>query len=269
MAAYAGALTRSAHISFRPPVPGISATHEHPVQTPDPFSPVPPSAGQGIGGTVWQPGDLPVHTEMRVAPRPHDTPLQPPVPSNVHRSQADLAATSRMLANHSVVDYRPDTIPVYRHATQGRTLDYVAGRMPVEAGITVPESAAYLTAGRNAFDATNGTTVVYSGGGADTGRYRTGVRVEDFGRYEFHTRQGQDAWLRAYVGLEPQFPVDKPRVPDSAPYTPNSSGTTTWLQSQWQTPSLFGLPSETAGTDFLSASAPAAAGGAFDDGGRL
>jgi hypothetical protein len=269
MAAYTGALTRSAHYSFRPPVPGINPDHEHPHAEPDPFSPVPDSAGQGIGGTVWQPGDLPVHTDMVVAARPHTTPLQPPVPSNVHQAQANLAATSRMLANHSRVEYRPDTVPVYRHATQGRTLDYVPGRMPLEAGITVPDNASYLVAGKNAFDYTNPANEVYAGDGANVGRYRLGVAIEDFGRYEYHTKQGQDAVLRAYVGLEPTFPADKPRVPNSAPQTPNSAGTTTWLQSQWQVPSLFAVPSETAGTDFLSANVPAADGGGFDDGGRL
>lgn len=56
---------------------------------------------------------------------------------------------------------------------------------------------------------------------------------------------------------------------DPAPYTPSSSGTTTWLQSQWQVPSVFSLPSETASTDYQMASGPQPAGGGFDDGGRL
>lgn len=269
MAAYTGELLRSAHFAFRPPVPGINPEHEKPSPEPDPFSPPPEGAGQGVNGNVWQPGDLPVHTEMRVGRRPHDTPLQPPVPSNVHQAQANLAATSRMLANHSIVDFRPDTNPQYRHATEGRTLDYVPGRMPTDAGITVGDGASFLVAGKNAFDFTNQANEVYSGDDANVGRYRLGVRIEDFGRYEFHTKQGQDNYLRAYTGLAPQFPADKPRVPDSAPYTPNSSGTTTWLQNQFQTPSFFGLPSETALTDYTQATAPAAAPGGFDDGGRL
>lgn len=269
MAAYTGALTRSAHFSFRPPVPGINPDHERPDPEPDPFSPPPEGAGKGPAGDVWQPADLPVHTEMRVGPRPHDTPLQPPVPSNTHQAQANLAATARMLANHGQVDYRPDLNPEYRHATEGRSLDYVAGRMPVEAGITVPAEASYLVAGRNAFDFTNQPNEVYGGDAANVGRYRLGYNLEDFGRYEFWTKQGQDAWLRAYTGLAPEFPADKPRVPDSAPYTPNSSGTTTWLQNQWQVPSMFGLPSETALTDYQAASTPAASEGGFDDGGRL
>lgn len=269
MAAYTGALTRSAHFAFRPPVPGINPDHEHPAPEPDPFDPAPEGAGQGLKGDVWQPADLPVHTEMRMGPRPHDTPLQPPVPSNVHQSTADLAATSRMLANHSVTDYRPDTNRTYKHATMGRTLDYTPGRMPTDAGITVGDSASFLVMGKNAFDATNQANEVYAGDAPNVGRYRLGVRIEDFGEYVLPGKVGQDAWLRAYTGLAPEFPSEKPRVPDSAPYTPNSSGTTTWLQNQWQVPSMFGLPSETALTDYQAATTPAVTAESFDDGGRL
>lgn len=269
MAAYTGALTRAAHFAFRPPVPGVNPDHEHPSPEPDPFNPPPEGAGQGVSGDVWQPGDLPVHTEMRVGPRPHDTPLQPPVPSNVHQAQANLAATSRMLANHGVVAFRPDVNPLYRHADEGRQIDWYVGRGPTDAGITVPENASFLVAGKNAFDYTNPANEVYAGDAPNVGRYRLQNNQQDFGLYTYHTKQGQDAWLRAYTGLTPDFPSDKPRVPDSAPYTPNSSGTTTWLQSQWQTPSMFAVPSETAGTDYLAASAGVQPGGGFDDGGRL
>lgn len=269
MAAYTGALTRSAHFAFRPPVPGINPDHEHPAPEPDPFNPAPEGAGQGVQGDVWQPADLPVHTEMRIGPRPHVTPLEPPVPSNVHRSTADLAATARMLANHSVQDFRPDTRPVYKHASQGRTLDYTPGRMPTDAGITVPDGASFLVAGKNAFDYTNVPNEVYAGDEANVGRYRLGQRIEDFGRYEFWTKQGQDAQLRAYVGLQPDFPVDKPRIENAAPYTPNSAGTATWVQNQWQTPSMFALPSETALTDYQAATNQASDAGGFDDGGRM
>jgi hypothetical protein len=266
---YTGALKRSAHFSFRPPVPGINPEHEKPAPDPDPFSPPPEGAGTGLKGDVWQPADLPVHTEMRVGPRPHDTPLQPPVPSNVHQDQANRAATDRMLANHSVVDFRPDRNPVYRHADEGRHIDWYAGRMPTDAGITVPDNASFLVAGKNAFDFTNRPNEVYAGDAPNVGRYRLQANQQYFGLYHFWTKQGQDGYLRAYTGLSPDFPVDKPRVPNSAPYTPNSSGTTTWLQSQWQVPSMFGLPSETALTDRQAATTPAASSEAFDDGGRL
>ncbi|WP_371591265.1 hypothetical protein [Streptomyces sp. NBC_00470] len=266
--AYTGALTRSAHYAYRPPVPGINPEHITPKPDPDPFSPAPAAPG-GVAGDVWQPSDLPLHTEMRVGPRPHTTPLQPPVPSNVHSDQRDRAWQTRLLANHGSVDYRPEQYPTYKHATQGRTLEYVDGRMPVEAGITVPDNASYLVAGTNAFDFTNRPNEVYAGDSANVGRYRLGKRVDDFGRYVFSQKQGQDAWLRGYQGLSPDFPADKPRVPDSAPYTPNSSGTTTWTLSQWQIPSMFGLPSETSLTDYQAANTGTVSGDAFDDGGRL
>lgn len=267
--AYTGALGRSAHFAFRPPVPGINPEHERPAPDPDPFSPPPEGAGQGVPGDVWQPVELPVHTDMVVAARPHDTPLQPPVPSGVHQFQANNAATARMLANHSRVEYRPDTYAPYKHAEQGRAIDWYVGRGPVEAGITVPENASYLVAGKNAFDYTNQPNEVYAGDAPNVGRYRLQANQQDFGLYRFWTKQGQDGWLRAYQGLTPDFPVDKPRVEDSAPYTPNSSGTTTWTLPQWQVPSLFGLPSETSMTDYQVASAPAAADTGFDDGGRM
>lgn len=268
--AYTGALGRSAHFAFRPPVPGINPEHETPAPDPDPFSPKPEGSGQAVAADVWQPVDHPLHSEWVVDSRPHDTPLQPPVPSNVHRDQADRAATARMLANHSVVEYRPDLRAPYKHAEQGRQIDWYTGRPSRDAGITVGTEAEFLVMGRNAFDQTNLPNEVYSAGGPDVGRYRLQANQQDFGLYRSFQKVGQDNFLRAYEGLQPQFPADKPRVPDSAPQTPNSSGTTTWLQSQWQVPSLFGLPSETVMTDAqVAAGSVIDASGGFDDGGRL
>lgn len=268
---YEGALTRSAHFAYRPPVPGVNPEHEKPAPDPDPFSPPPPGADPGAPrADVWQPSELPVHTAMQVGPRPHTTPLQPPVPSNVHQDQADRAATARMLANHSVVDYRPDRYPNYKHADEGRAIEWYTGRPSRDAGITVGPEAEFLVMGRNAFDQTNHANPdVYGGDPANAGRYRLQANQQYFGLYRFWTKQGQDAWLRAYTGLHPQMPVDKPRVPDSAPYTPNSSGTTRWNLPQWQTPSVFALPSETSLTDYEQATAAPAAAGGFDDGGRM
>jgi hypothetical protein len=266
---YSGALARSAHFAFRPPVPGINPDHEHPAPEPDPFNPPPEGAGKGVSGDVWQPQDLPVHTDMVVGPRPHATELQPPVPSNVHSFQRDNAATARMLHNHSRVEYRPDRYAPYKNADQGAAIEWYAGREPRDAGITVPDNASFLVMGKNAFDATNQPNEVYQGDTPNVGRYRLQNNQQYFGLYRFWTKQGQDGLLRAYEGLSPQFPADKPRVEDSAPYTPNSAGTTTWLQNQWQTPSLFALPSETSLTDYQSATAGAVTSEAFDDGGRM
>lgn len=271
MGTYSGALLRTAtpHYASRPPVAGVNPEHTHPDPDPDPFTPVPEGAGGGAKGDVWQPQDLPTHTPMVVRQRVHTTPLQPPVPSNVHSEQRDWAWQARFLANHAVDDYRPDLYPTYKHADQGRDIDWYTGRGPVEAGITVPDRASYLVMGKNAFDATNQSTEVYSGDAPNVGRYRLQANQQDFGLYQFHTKQGQDGFLRAYAGLSPQMPQDKPRVPNSAPYVPNSSGTTRWTLSQWQTPSTFALPSETSLTDYEQASGSAATGSQFDDGGRL
>lgn len=267
--AYSGSLVRSAHFAHRPPVPGINPEHERPDPDPDPFSPAPEGV-QPADFDVWQPRDESVYSEMGQRPFSHWGYLQAPVPSSVPAEAAGIAATARMIANHSSVDYKPDTYVPYKHADQGKSIDYVTGRMPWQAGEEVPDESAYLQAGTNAYDRTNAANEVYGGDEANVGRYRLGNDTRVFGLYEFWTKQGQDAELRAYSGLSPDFPVDKPRVPDSAPYVPNSSGTTTWILDQFQVPSMFGLPSETASTDHEAAEA----GGyfnpsGFDDGGRM
>jgi hypothetical protein len=152
-----------------------------------------------------------------------------------------------MVANHSQVDYRPDTYPVYKHADQGRSIQFVGGRAPWQAGESVPEEMAYLVMGRNAYDQTNQPNEVYS---ADQGRYRLGTTITDFGVYTQNTKVGQDAELRAYTGLTPDLiPLDKPVPENAAPYTPAVSGSS-YVTPAFQIPSMFALPSETALTDF-------------------
>lgn len=267
--AYSGSLVRSAHFAFRPPVPGVNPEHERPDPDPDPFTPMQEGV-QPAAFDVWQPADVSVHTEMQQRPISHWGHLQAPVPSSVPSEVAGIAATARMIATHSAVDYRPDVYVPYKHADQGRIIEWTPGREPWQAGESVPDESAYLQAGRNAYDRTNEPNEVYGGDAPNVGRYRLGNRTEDFGVYEFWTKQGQDAELRAYTGLEPAFPVDKPRVEDSAPYTPNSSGTQTWTLDAFQVPSMFGLPSETASTDYEAATEGSYwAPSGFDDGGRM
>lgn len=250
--AYTGALGRSAHFAFRPPVPGVNPEHERPDPDPDPFSPAPENV-QSQPGDVFQPEDYSVHTEMQQRPVDHWAFLQAPVPSNVHTELSGIAATARMIVNHAQVDYRPDQYPVYRHGDQGRSIEYERGREPWQAGESVPDDMAYLVMGRNAYDATNAPNEVYGGDATNVGRYRLGATISDFAHYLPFQKIGQDAELRAYTGLQPEFPVDKPRVEDSAPYTPNSSGTANFLTPAFQIPSMFGLPSETAMTDYEAA----------------
>lgn len=266
---YSGALKRSAHFAFRPPVPGVSDDHGPQPDTtiePDPFAPE-PSTPANQAGDAWQPQDISSHSAMTQRPISHWADLQPPLPLNVESRYVGTVATERMIANHSVVDYRPDTSRYYKNATEGRSIEYIDGRHPQLEGVDGPE---FLVAGKNSFDYTNQPNEVYQGDSANVGRYRLGKLVNDFGMYQFWTKQGQDADLRAYTGLHPQVPVDKPRVPDSAPYTPNSSGTTTWLQTSFNVPTMFNLPSETSVTDYSVASGDFIDGGSeFGEGDRL
>jgi hypothetical protein len=250
--AYSGALQRAAHFAFRPPVPGVNPEHEKPAPDPDPFSPAPEGV-QPRAFDVFQPEDTAVHTEMRDRPVGHWAFLQDPVPSNVQVEVAGIAATARMIANHACVDYRPDQYPVYRHATEGRSIEFDRGREPWQAGESVPEEMAYLVMGKNAYDQTNQPNEVYGGDSVNVGRYRLGATITDLSWYEPFPKIGQDAELRAYTGLHPEFPVDKPRVEDSAPYVPNSSGTARFLTPAFQVPSMFAVPGETAMTDFEAA----------------
>lgn len=243
---YTGAASRAAHFAFRPPVPGINPEHERPDPDPDPFQPEIKAEG-GYSGDVFQPEDYPVHTEMQDRAISHWGYLQAPVPSSVPRETAGIAATARMLANHACVDYRPDQYPVYRHADEGRTIQFIGGRQPWQAGETVSEEMSYLVMGTNAYDQTQQPNEVYS---ADAGRYRLQTAIVDFGQYTFWQKQGQDAELRAYTGLEPAFPVDKPQMTDTAPYTPNSTGTARFLTPAFQVPSMFAPSGETVLTDY-------------------
>lgn len=268
---YSGALMRRpARYAARPPVPGVNPEHLRPDPDPDPFAPEVEAVSRP--GDVWQPQEVTVHTEMRERPVSHWANLQAPVPSAVPSEVAGIATTARMLANHGVVDYRPDTRVPYKHASQGRSIEYVPGRAPWQAGEDVPEGSAYLQAGTNAYDRTNQPTEVYGAGDSNVGRYRLGVEIQAHGLYEFWTFQGHDPQLRAYEPLAPALPVDKPRLGETSPQTPNSRGTETWTPPvAFQVPSLFGLPSETSVTDYATATEAEAAGpvSEFDDGGRL
>lgn len=244
--AYSGALVRSAHFAFRPPVPGISPTHEQPVDSGDIFNPVPDTPADQAHD-LWAPRDVSAYSGRAQRPFSHWAELEPPVPSNVHSWQSGQAATDRMIANHSVADYQPESNPPYLTGDQGRTIEWITGRESLEDSDAVPENVSYLVAGKNAYDFTNHPNEVYS---ADQGNRRLGVWTPLFGRHDFWTKQGQDADMRAYTGLTPAAPYDKPRVPDSSPYTPNSSGTTTWTLPTYQDVSMFTAPSETVITDY-------------------
>jgi hypothetical protein len=151
-----------------------------------------------------------------------------------------------MLENHRAVDYRPDQYPRYRHGDQGRSIEWTTGRMPWQAGEAVSEEMSYLVMGKNAYDQTQAPNEVYS---ADQGRYRMGTLITDFGLYQSFQKIGQDGELRAYTGLVPDLRGDKLTVENAAPYTPATSGSA-YVTPPFQIPSMFALPTETAGTDY-------------------
>lgn len=270
MTAYSGYFLRMAHYSAsNDVVPGVNPEHTHPEPDPDPFDPRPDTPANQAHD-VWNPGEDGFASGEQVQDIRHWYDGQLSVPSNVPYGTAQQAMQERMMVDHSPVNFRRDTIRLYQHASEGNSIEYVPGRMPQNAGSTLPEDVQYLANGRNSYDQTNQPNEVYSGDPVNVGRYRLGAKINMFGLYDTPTgRFGQDALLRAYTGLTPQFPDDKiQHNQEAAPYTPNSSGTACWLTPQFQTISDFTLPSETALSDYTLGSAQTTDYG-FSDGERL
>lgn len=273
--AYSGALVRAAsHFESRPSVPGVNADHTTPNPEPDPFNPQPTVPPNQAGTVFGDPSEFAIQSNYpNLAQRPvsHWYNGQEAVPANVETATRMDAMADRMMVDHMDTNYVPDSIRLYQHATEGQVNEWLIGRLPREAGATVPDGPlAALQNGRNGYDATNVPNEVYQGDSANVGRYRLGVKTNMWGLYDNpHGKFGQDAQLRAVTGLYPAFPVDKPAMSDTAPYTPNSTGTTHSAPAQSnQVPSNFALPSETAITDY-AASQGVGVGSEFDDGGRL
>lgn len=270
MTAYSGYFLRKAHFSAsNDVVPGVNPDHTHPDPEPDPFDPKPDTPANQAG-EVWTPAEDGFTSGENVQDIRHWYDGQLSVPSNVPYGVAQQAMQERMLVDHSGVNYRRDTIRLYQHASEGNSIEYVPGRMPQNAGSTLPEDVQYLANGRNSYDQVNQPNEVYAGDPANVGRYRVGAKINMFGLYDNPLGKfGQDALLRAYTGLTPQFPDEKiQHNKDAAPYTPNSSGTARWLTPQFQDISTFTLPSETALSDFTTGTTPVMTSD-FADGERL
>ncbi len=256
---YSGAAVRGGHYSSRPPVPGVNNEHLHPDPEPDPFNPVPDTpanrAHSLLTGTNESPGQS-GYPNLAEQPIHHWYDGQASVPSGVPKATAMQAQQERMMRDHSDVNYVPDTTRIYHHATEGQANTFTIGRMPQNAGVDPGENLQYLVAGDNSYDFVNKPNPdVYTGDEANVSRYRLGVKTGIFGLYENPIGKfGQDAQLHSYTGLHPQFPVDKQQLEHTAPYTPNSQGTAHWFPAAFaQVPSIFGLPSESALTDYTLA----------------
>jgi hypothetical protein len=260
-APYSGTAVRGAHYAVRPSVPGFNVDHVTPDPEPDPFNPA-PDVPSNQTGTVWaDPADfaqISNQPNLAQVPVSHWFDGQPAVPAGTGHeftpvAQRMQAFQERMLVDHEQVNYVPDGIRLYQHATEGQRNEFNVGRPSQFAGETITDGPlAGLQNGRNAYDATNQANEVYTGDDANVGRYRLGRKTNLFGLYEYPIGKfGQDALLHAYTGLSPYAPVDKPPMSNTAPYTPNSTGTAHWAPAQPnQVPSMFALPSETAITDY-------------------
>lgn len=257
---YTGAAVRAGSYGrVRPSVPGVNADHTTPDPEPDPFNPV-PDVPANQGGTVWgyegeyaAPSNQPNLAQVPVS---HWYNGQPAVPSGEPYGRAQQAMQERMVRDHSAVNYVPDGIRLYQHATEGQINEWQIGRNPQFAGAVIPDGPlAGLQNGRNSYDAVNQPNEVYAGDPANVGRYRLGVKTNVFGLYENPIGKfGQDALIHSYTGLVPALPREKAPLTNTAPYTPNSTGTAHWSPAAPnQVPSLFSLPSETAMTDYAIA----------------
>jgi hypothetical protein len=272
---YSGAAIAAATGRFksRPPVAGVNPDHSHPDPEPDPFNPAPDVDRSAGPGTIWGYDDHGAgqsgQPNLAQAPVSHWFPGLPAVPSNVPYGRGQQEMQNRLIIDHMPTSYVPDGVRLYQHATEGVEVQWLIGRMPRDAGATIPDGPlAGLQNGRNSYDAINQPNEVYAGDPANVGRYRLGVKTNLFGVYDNPAGKfGQDALLHAYTGLQPAFPADKPPMQNTAPYTPNSTGTSHWFPAASnQVPSLFGLPSETAMTDFGVAAEDYRSDFADDDG---
>lgn len=255
---YSGNVSRAAHFASRPSVPGVNDDHFKPDPEPDPFNPQPvPPPNQA--GTVWANEVIPgtAHSEQSMITQgvSHWYNGQRPVSSGVSTANRMQAMQERFILDHGNDNYIPNPFRLFRHFSQGVALLWEVGRPAQNANEDPGVNLQYLVNGTNSYDHTNEPNEVYAGAPANVGRYRLGELARNFGLYEQPlSKNGQDASLRAYTGLSPAFPTDKPQMTNTAPYTPNSTGTAHWIPTPSnQQPSTFALPSETALTDFASA----------------
>lgn len=269
MPTYSGFLKRKAFYVTKPPVHPVGAYHG-PGDVPDEPDLFGPSVdgAQDIAGhqvDVWEQQEDAPHSAYGEDRISHDGEAGAPERMGLLRRISELAAQRRMIADHSRDHYRPDPARPYKHATQGRRFSWWPGRSPQLAGVDGPE---FLVAGKNSFDFTNQPNEVYgSGGESNVGRYRLGLKQDNFGLYEDPRGLfGQEAWLRAQVSPTVEYHQDKPARPGgppSAPFMPDAS----FITDAFQLPSAFTLGSETAVTDYTLANhpAPGDAGQFFDE----
>lgn len=268
---YSGTAVRNGHFASKPPVPGLNKDHFTPDPEPDPFNPVPTPSHSQTGSILTSDTEIAGQSNqpnLASVPITHWYDGQAPVPTGEPYGRAQQAMQERMMVDHSDTNYVPDSYRRYTHYSQGQNNQFVVGRLPQNAGVDPGENLQYLVNGTNSYDHTNQPNEVYAGDPANVGRYRLGTDTKVFGLYQNPIGKfGQDAQLHSYTGLTPALPQAKPAMKDTAPYTPNSTGTHHWIPAPFaQIPSLFGLPSETVMTDVATVNDFADSGGEYTDG---
>jgi hypothetical protein len=255
-----GNLMRQAHYERRTSVGPVSNMHTQQQSGRGMFEPTPEASVTPNPGDLWAPRDVTPHTPAEVRTAGHgESTMAAPVPSGVAETLGDRVAQSRMVEAHAHTGYTPEQYP--RPISNGRRdIVWTDGRRPIQ-----PNVDAFLV-GPNGYDLSNPPSEVYGGD-----RYRVGADTHYFGHYEYWTKQGQDAFIRPVTTEYPMLPVDKPQIPDAAPYTSPSVGTQRWKLPSFQTPRMFTAPSETGMSDYAMAQraqqpTPVSE---FDDGGRL
>ncbi len=242
---YSGNLVRTAHYPRYTSVGGVDPGHaqvrrEHELFEPDITTEGVPSSGPSL----WQPVDVTPQTGAGVPAYNHNGSMARPLPMDADAGPAaQYRSNDRMVAAHGLVDYVPDTrAPFFQAATQAVDIDFVQGAAPAP-----PSMEAFVT-GPNSYEFSNPANEVYSGD-----RWRLGQDIVIFGRYDYWTKQGQEAQLRAVEMEEPQFPINTGPIKDPAPYSPWSSGLAYFHQTSFNVPRLFAPPSETGISDLTMA----------------
>jgi hypothetical protein len=274
MGAYSGAVTRASY-SRRPPVAGVDMVHakKEPGPNLDPFQPK-VEDGPGTAGTVW---DEPVQTERQsgvpnraVLPTTHwwPTPDMPPtaVPDGYTRKQLDQSTQNRRNQIHSFADVIPNSLNRFRPFGLGKQIEWELGRVPRDAGRSAGELP-WLANGRNGYDQTNGTTIVYSGDAANAGRYRVGYTQRVFGIFaRTFAKNGQDVIMRAAENQHAELNHGREVKPNALPTTTTIlTGRNTDPGWHWRAPSAWAAQSATAITDHSMLATTTPANPDFDD----
>lgn len=240
MAAYTGALARSAYYADPVSRSGVTPAHDENTVSDDVFTPVldatvnPGTVAydeQGLDTTSDGPSLPTTHTGVRAIP--------PSMGLDLWRQRF----VNNMVDAHDQVEYISDAKPVFKSASE--QIDYVdtPDNGSGASGISGPD---WFMTGQNGYDVSNPENDMNSVTG---GRYRLGRRQVIMGEYDQHSKIGFDTDLRAVTFRAPYLPQDTPPVVNPVGRTNTSSGTTRMISPLFNIPQLFATPGSDAMTE--------------------